>query len=196
MPVQRIITDIPPDEVPFVRAMINQDGGIVKQQTTHNGRVTIVAVFDAADAPPALPAANSAASKWMDIARAELGVEEVGGAGSNPRIEEYLGTTTLGAQSDDVPWCSAFVNFCVTRAGVPGTNSALARSWLGWGVETPALVPGCIGVLARGEPPRGHVGFFCGLDQGRVLLLGGNQGDRVSLASFDAARVIGRRLPA
>ena len=52
---------------------------------------------------------------------------------SNPRIEEYFATTTYGRHPNSEPWRSAFVNFCVTQAGVKGTNSALALSWLDWG---------------------------------------------------------------
>jgi len=54
---------------------------------------------------------------------------------------------------------------------------------------------GCIVVLQRGSPPNGHVGFFVGAENGRVRLLGGNQSDRVSIASFDGADVIGMRMP-
>ena len=97
---------------------------------------------------------------WMKIAKQELGQKEIPGADSNRRIEEYHKTTTLGSKTDSVPWCSSFVNFCITKNGLAETNSALARSWASWGKETSSFVPGCIVVLERGEPPKGHVGFF------------------------------------
>jgi uncharacterized protein (TIGR02594 family) len=126
----------------------------------------------------------------MAIAQAELGVTE----GGNPRITEYFATTTLGPQPDSVPWCSAFVNFCVTRSGNSGTNSALARSWTNWGVNSDQLVPGCIVVIARGGPTTGHVGFYAGRDsKGDIQLLGGNQHDSVNISSFPRATILGQR---
>jgi uncharacterized protein (TIGR02594 family) len=115
---------------------------------------------------------------------------------SNPRIEEYFSTTTFGRHPDSEPWCSAFVNFCVTRSSVEGTNSALALSWLDWGQDADGFVPGCIVVLTRGTPGQGHVGFFIGQDtNGSIRLLGGNQHDSVNISTFPSARVIGRRVP-
>jgi len=49
-------------------------------------------------------------------------------------------------------------------------------------------------VLQRGAAPKGHVGFCVGMENGRVKLLGGNQGDRVGTASFDATKVLARRM--
>src|SRR5205823_8238004 len=86
---------------------------------------------------------------WMPIARDEIGVAEGQG---DPRISQYFATTTLGPQPSSVPWCSAFVNFCVTRGGASGTNSALARSWLSWGQNAPVSCRGalsCSRVAAR-----------------------------------------------
>jgi uncharacterized protein (TIGR02594 family) len=127
----------------------------------------------------------------MSIAEGEIGVKE----GNNPRITEYFKTTTLGAQPDSVPWCSAFVNFCVTQSDNKGTDSALARSWLNWGVESDDLVPGCIMVIERGSPPKGHVGYFVGRDaNGTIQLLGGNQSNAVNISSFPNARALGKRI--
>jgi hypothetical protein len=54
-------------------------------------------------------------------------------------------------------------------------------------------------ILSRGNSKtQGHVGFFSGWQtNGSVLLLGGNQGDKVSTAPFGVSRVLGvRRAPA
>ena len=96
---------------------------------------------------------------------------------------------------NSVPWCSSFVNYCITKSGLQGTNSKQARSWAQWGAASDRR-PGSIVVLERGNPPQGHVGFFVGPDDSRIRLLGGNQGDRVSIASYDAERVIAVRWPA
>lgn len=136
---------------------------------------------------------------WMPIARSKLGKAEIHGPDANPEIVKYLHSTTLGApfnHSDETPWCSAFVNWCVEKAGYKGTGSAWARSWLKWGKEADwdNVLPGSIVVLERG-PSSGHVGFFVDADNSRVLLLGGNQGDKVSQAWFPMERILGIRVP-
>ncbi len=136
---------------------------------------------------------------WMPIARGELGVAEILGDASNPRIEEYLHSTTLPnvfADTNETPWCSGFVNWCVEKAGVAGTDSAVARSWLNWGKKTTAPVEGCIAVFKR-DAGKGHVGFFISQTATKVKLLGGNQpGDLVSLADSKKSDLLGfRTLP-
>jgi uncharacterized protein (TIGR02594 family) len=84
----------------------------------------------------------------------------------------------------------------VKKAGVDGTDSKRARSWLTWGKEAPDFVPGCAVIVKRGSGTLGHVGLYVGTESGRIRLLGGNQGNAVSIASFDADRILGRRVPA
>jgi uncharacterized protein (TIGR02594 family) len=136
---------------------------------------------------------------WMAIARRKLGIHEIPGPGANTFILECLRSTTIGRpdnQSDETAWCSAFANRVMQLAGYDGTNSAWARSWLDWGRE-PAdaeFGPGVIVILERGEYS-GHVGFLEDWDDGRVKLLGGNQGNAVSEAWFPMRRVLGFRVP-
>jgi len=134
---------------------------------------------------------------WMPVAFDELGVKEVPGDGDNPRIVEYHQATTLKATDDEVPWCSAFVNWVMRESGYTYTKSAAARSWLTWGDEIELPMYGAVTVLRRGSnPAQGHVGFF--VDQpeaGVIRLLGGNQSDSVNITVFPASRVIGYRWP-
>jgi uncharacterized protein (TIGR02594 family) len=124
-------------------------------------------------------------------------VKEVPGHAANPRILAYHRATTYQATSDEVPWCSSFVNWCLQEAGVTPTRSAAARSWLKWG--EPLLQPryGAITVLSRGlNPAQGHVGFFVSEQEGLVFLLGGNQSNAVSINGFRPERIVGIRWPA
>jgi uncharacterized protein (TIGR02594 family) len=135
----------------------------------------------------------------MEFAFTELlgDVREIPGAQHNPRILEYLATTSVGPSGgDETSWCSAYVNWSLRMARVVGTNSAAARSWLQWGRKAEPQV-GAVCVLWRGSPTdwRGHVGFVLGWNGGAVHLLGGNQGDRVSVQSFPTARVLEYRMP-
>ena len=149
---------------------------------------------------PAMSDAPVAAFPWFEIAMQELerGVSEVPGSGANPRIVEYLRSTSLGgamASSDETAWCSAFVNFCVEKAGFAGTDSAMARSWLNWGRGTNNPVTGCIVVFERGAPPSGHVAFYVSESGGMIKVLGGNQGNKVSIQEYDRGRLLGFRVP-
>jgi uncharacterized protein (TIGR02594 family) len=81
-------------------------------------------------------------------------------------------------------------------AGFPGTGNASARSWLEWGgVSLDFPVYGCVVVLWRGSKngALGHVGFFVGMQGPKLLLLGGNQGNEVSIRPYPKERVIGLR---
>jgi uncharacterized protein (TIGR02594 family) len=149
----------------------------------------------AAMAPKPEEGAANEEPLWLQIARAETGQAEVPGPGSNPRILEYHATVAGQIKTDDVPWCSSFVNFCVTHAGLQGTNSAAARSWLTWGKAAPTPKVGAIAVFSRGAQPAGHVGFYVGETESFVLVLGGNQGDTVSIVRYPKDRVLGYRVP-
>jgi uncharacterized protein (TIGR02594 family) len=149
---------------------------------------------------PYLPDAPVVGFPWFDIAMQELnkGVVEYPGSPANPRIVEYLRSTSLSsamAETDETAWCSAFVNFCVEQAGFAGTDSALARSWLKWGREAEKPVVGCIVVFKRGEPPSGHVAFYVSEDERNITVLGGNQGNKVSIANYEKSRLLGFRVP-
>lgn len=132
---------------------------------------------------------------WMRIALSQLGVKEWT-RGDNPVIQQYLRSTTLPsslASKDETHWCSAFVNWVMEKAGLAGTDSAAARSWLNWGkkVETPHR--GVITVFSRDGG--GHVAFFVERQGDQIKVLGGNQSNTVSIAGYQAARLLGYRLP-
>src|SRR4051812_47905079 len=98
--------------------------------------------------------------RWLVLASQELGVSEVVGLDHNKRILEYHSVTSLHAETDEVPWCSSFVNWCMKNSMIRGTYSAAARSWLSWGYECEPI-HGCITILERGKDgTSGHVGFL------------------------------------
>jgi uncharacterized protein (TIGR02594 family) len=191
--ITRIFTDVPPDDLAMMANAIAVDNGTFTQQTQEDGNLTLFAEFPGDPPPEQRPPPGTREFPWMPIAREQIGVSE--GAG-DARISQYFATTTLGPQPSSVPWCSAFVNFCVERSGGTATNSALARSWLSWGQNSAGLSPGCVVVLSRGSPALGHVGFYVGDDgQGSIRLLGGNQHNSVNISSFPKANILGRRIP-
>jgi uncharacterized protein (TIGR02594 family) len=119
---------------------------------------------------------------WMPVAIAERGIRRFPVGETNPRIS----------------WCSSFINWCLASAGVRGTGSALARSWLGWGIALESPIYGCITVLTRDDPTswKGHVGFYLRHDTEFIYLFGGNQLDEVRELAYPVASVLGYRWPA
>jgi len=137
------------------------------------------------------------AAPWLRVARGELGVRAFDAGASNPRITGYHAGTNIAGYDDKANWCSSFVDWSLRRAGVAGTGSALARSWLDWGEPIAEPRPGCIAVLWREDPRswKGHVGFFVRRDGEDVVLLGGNQLGAVREQRHPAANVLGYRWP-
>lgn len=133
---------------------------------------------------------------WIVAARTHLGEREIKGYRHNPVIVNFWKLAKLaGIKNDEVPWCAGFVGAMLETCGIRSARSDSSRAYLDWGERIDAPEYGCVVVFRR--PGGGHVGFCVGVDQtGRLLILGGNQGDAVSILPFDRARVTGfRRVP-
>lgn len=178
------------------------------------------------------------------IAKTQIGVVETTGANATPKIIEYHQATSVQADSDEVPWCSAFVNWCYIVAGLIlnpvqmrklltgkysegdialfmasakklapkfmasydlsaatgvkvrlPTRAGNARSWQNFGQESANPEEGDIVVLWRESAKswKGHVGFLVKKGLTYVDLLGGNQGNKVTTASYSRTRVLNYR---
>lgn len=133
---------------------------------------------------------------WLTIAMREKGVKEIEGAKSNKRIEEYHRAVNLNV-TDDVPWCAAFVGWCLEKAGYKSTNNAMARSYLRWGMPLDKPQYGCVCVFWRNHQgsTAGHVGFFIAEHGDQILVLGGNQNDQVCEKYYSKNQLLGYRWP-
>jgi uncharacterized protein (TIGR02594 family) len=139
----------------------------------------------------------------FDLAQRFVGMKEAPGVASNPAILAMLRLDGAQVEGDETAWCSAFVNYIAWLLRLPRSKSLAARSWLTVGVAidpSEAIPENDVVVLWRVHPDswQGHVGFFAGVDlddagERRVHILGGNQGDQVSVASFPASQVLGVR---
>jgi uncharacterized protein (TIGR02594 family) len=146
----------------------------------------------------------------FDLAQRFVGIKEVPGSVSNPGILAMLQLDGAWPKDDSVPWCSAFTNYIAWLLRLPRSKSLAARSWLAVGRPIgihEARAGNDVVILKRGDGPGaevlqapGHVGFFAGYDNpkdmtggARVLILGGNQSDGVSVAPFKFADVLGVR---
>lgn len=130
----------------------------------------------------------------MDIAREKIGEHEEPKEKDNPFILECFLHTTYHARHDEIPWCAAFVGWCLDKAGVGGTKNAAATSYLGWG-EPCELAPGCI-VIFRWESGNHHVAF-CDkiIDIDTVACVGGNQKDAVRVSNYGRKHILRCRMP-
>lgn len=135
---------------------------------------------------------------WLTLARADIGIAEISGPEANPKIMQYYKAAHADwAKNDNVPWCGAACAAWVSGAGhaVPA-EAARARAWLEWGEPCDPPKPGAIAVFRRGtDPTLGHVALFLGESGDRITVLGGNQGDAVSITTYPKAMLLGTRWP-
>ena len=139
-------------------------------------------------------------SKWLTLARAELGTKEAPGAADNPRVlQYYIDAGHPEVEHDSVAYCAAFMGAILKRSGIKPSGSLMAKSYLTFGAALPGPRIGCIAVLWRGSPTAatGHVGFVTGFTGTEISLLGGNQGANgvVSVETFPRSRVLAYRWP-
>lgn len=140
---------------------------------------------------------------WLLAARALLGTREAAGSANNAGIigwAKALGVKVLGMlyNADSVPWCGLFVAHCLRAGGIDLAAMKVgvrAKAWARWGANLGAavLAPGAILVFER--EGGGHVGFYVGEDATHYHVLGGNQGDAVTIMRLAKGRCIARRWP-
>ncbi len=141
----------------------------------------------------------------FQLAQRFVGIKEVSGTAANPQILAMLNLDQGWPVDDSVPWCSAFVNYICWLLRLPRSKDLAARSWLQVGIpiSLDQVMPDSdIVILKRGEGTQpgpevikasGHVGFYAGREDDKVLLLAGNQGDSVNVSSFPIDRILGIR---
>jgi len=134
---------------------------------------------------------------WMVEAKKVLGLHETR---DRAVLAKWLKSDgkTLGDPSK-LPWCGDFVDTAIElalpdepRPGKLGENPYWALNWLLFGK---ACNPAYGAVVAFERPGGGHVGFLVGQDEKRFYVLGGNQGDTVSVTPIDRGRARGYRWP-
>jgi uncharacterized protein (TIGR02594 family) len=145
--------------------------------------------------------ANSPA--WLEEAKPLVGEREIKGTKHNPKIVHLWHDAHLShVRDDETAWCAAFVGASLERAGYRSTRRPNARSYTTWGIdvmESGVLHVPLGAILVFSRPPSewmGHVAFAVGYNKHmKILALGGNQSDRVSVSPFDPGRVIAARMP-
>lgn len=136
--------------------------------------------------------------RWYDVAKSYIGVQEVVGAGSDPRILRWVkrmgGWIASWYTNDDTPWCAVFMNQCFFEAGIQAPYSLAARSYETWGVALEEPTLGAVVVFKRAGG--GHVGLYVGeRADGTLRVLGGNQSNKVSETWIGKDRLVAIRWP-
>lgn len=155
------------------------------------GLVPRTSVFGGAGAMAA--ASNKTLGNIWGNAQKTLGLPE-----GNPVLNTYLQKANPNLDPTKTPWCAGYVGSVLNASGLKGTGSLAAKSYLNYGTPTDNPSQGDIVVLNRTDNPAfGHVGFVQSIDRqkGVVNVLGGNQGNRVSIQSYPLDRVAGFRQP-
>lgn len=136
-----------------------------------------------------------AAPRHLLAALALYGTKEVSGSANNPEILKWAEECGIGGiyKADSMPWCGLFVAVCLHRAGRPliggdPYNILRALKWGGWGV--PVSTPMLADLLIFSREGGGHVGFYVGEDEVSYHVLGGNQGNAVSVVRIAKARLV------
>lgn len=131
---------------------------------------------------------------YMEVAKTHLGVTEIKGIKNNELIVKWW--IKLGAwfREDETPWCGLFVALCLKDAGyVVPAQFYRALKWLDYGLPCGVGV-GAIAIMKR--EGGGHVAFVAGkTKEGKIVLLGGNQGDKVCYTSVAPERILTYRRP-
>lgn len=144
-------------------------------------------------------------SNWTlaDCAQQYVGMREVLGHQSNPAILAMLKLDANWPEDDATPWCSGAVNWWAFNMGLERSQSLRARSWLLVGKPVPIekATGNTVVVLSRTRwrpgpeviKAPGHVGVYLDHTHDKVLIVGGNQGNKVSERWYPRKHVLGLR---
>jgi uncharacterized protein (TIGR02594 family) len=119
-----------------------------------------------------------------------MGTKEIVGKVHNPVIMAWAKDLELTKvyTADEIPWCGLFVAYCAHVAGVQVVDKPLwALSWSNYGTKVTEPMLGDILTFKRDGG--GHVGIYVGEDKDCYHVLGGNQGNAVSVTRIVKSRL-------
>lgn len=125
--------------------------------------------------------ANESAPRMLVEALKLYGTTEKAGPDDNPVILQWAKELNIGAyQKDSIPWCGLFIAIVAKNAGKGVVANPLwAANWAKWGTEQKVAMLGDVLLFSR--LGGNHVGIYVGEDEATYHVLGGNQGDKVSI---------------
>lgn len=164
-----------------------------------------------------VPYSLRAMPRCLQVGIPLIGVQEITGTKNNKTIMAWRDEINLavgvneharpitGYSNDDIPWCGLFEAYIQFKAGKTIVDSPLwARNWAKFGAPVAERINGQL-VSYKGAAPSlgdtlvfirdggGHVGNYIAEDATHFAVLGGNQGNRVSIMAIEKARCIAVR---
>jgi uncharacterized protein (TIGR02594 family) len=133
---------------------------------------------------------NEKSPKILVEAVKQMGVKEIVGSKHNPVILEWADEVGLKKvyTNDEIPWCGLFIAHCAHVAGLQVVDKPLwALSWANYGTKVDEPMLGDILTFKRDGG--GHVGIYVGEDAAYYHVLGGNQGNSVSVSRIAKSRL-------
>jgi len=124
------------------------------------------------------------------------GTQEIVGRKHNPVILGWAKEVGLGSvyTADEIPWCGLFMAVVMKRAERPVVENPLgALNWNNFGSRS--LTPMFGDVLTFTRKGGGHVGIYIAEDSSTYHVLGGNQGNKVSIVRIAKSRLSQARRP-
>lgn len=149
--------------------------------------------------PIALLPHDQKEAPWMAVAfeegetRWKWGRVKEGDGGINYHKKTGINMSSMVGNSN--PWCASFINYCLKESGYTTSGSASSQSFSKNKnfIKVSQPIYGAIVVLRKKESWTGHVAFiYCFFEDGEIGVLGGNQGDSVTINPLYQVYINGR----
>ncbi|WP_343437153.1 TIGR02594 family protein [Enterobacter roggenkampii] len=149
--------------------------------------------------PIALLPHDQREAPWMAVAfeegetRWKWGRVKEGDGGINYHKKTGINMSSMVGNSN--PWCASFINYCLKESGYSTSGSASSQSFSKNKnfIKISQPIYGAIVVLRKKGSWTGHVAFiYCFFEDGEIGVLGGNQGDSVTINPLYQVYINGR----
>lgn len=153
-----------------------------KQPEVHEPKLNLTSI----NTLIANPVVNTNDLAWMIEAKKHIGLREIVGKQHDSTILKWLKLLGAWWKEDETPWCGTFVAWCLKTAGIAYPKHWYrALDYVNYGTKLLKPAYGCVAIKTRSGG--GHVCFVVGRDSktGRLVCVGGNQGNAVSYALYN-----------
>jgi uncharacterized protein (TIGR02594 family) len=131
---------------------------------------------------------------WITVALREYEQARLIAPNSNPRILEYLSSVPGGENlNDKVDWASAFAEWTLNQVGISGPKSLAAKAWVRWGRGVKEPQKGALAIFNFDGTE--HVGFVLADAGDDLIVLGGNEEQKVQARRYPKSKLITYRMP-
>jgi conserved hypothetical protein TIGR02594 len=146
---------------------------------------------------------NVPVPKHVGIALGYIGITEIPGVKSNPIILSWAKELGIGDiyTNDNTSWCALFASICLKKASreLPTPKDRYdylrALKWQNLWNKVDPFREGVGDILIFKRTGGGHIGFYVGESQTTYFVLGGNQGNKVSIVEIQKSRCVAVRRP-